>query len=134
MVFGFRARPDQQECNTEVCRRHSVKQGINQKIATGALCLTAASMPFSVFVCHWSYVVFIVCWIIDGRWKEKLLDLKHNWIALLLPSFYLIHVAGMFYTENIPSGWHHLEKKAAFFLIPLTLGASTLPAAKHVLL
>jgi O-antigen ligase len=102
-----------------------VKREIHQKISTGALLLTVASMPFSVFVCHWSFIVFMVCWLLEGQWSQRLELLADRWIAILLPLFFMVHVMGMLYTGNVSSGWVQLEKKAAFLLVPLTLATTT---------
>ena len=81
-------------------------------------------MPFSIQVCHWSYLVFVGCWLLEGNWNHRLALLKSNKLAFLFPLFFLVHVAGMFYTGNTASGWIQLEKKAAYFIIPLTLAST----------
>lgn len=101
-----------------------MKRDILRKISTGTLLLTVAAMPFSVPACHWSFVAFIACWLAEGEWEQKWSSLTANKLALLLPSFFLLHVVGMFYTSNLTSGFAQLEKKGAFFLIPITIATA----------
>jgi hypothetical protein len=89
-------------------------------------------MPYSVRLCHWSFVLFVLCWLIDGEWSGKWFLLKSNPIAWLLPLFFLLHVAGMLYTTDTSGGWLQLEKKAAFVLIPLTLASTPMLSRKEI--
>ncbi len=38
---------------------------------------------------------------------------------LILPIFYLVHLAGMIYTQNTKSGWFDLEVKLSMFILPV---------------
>ncbi|HOU97728.1 MAG TPA: O-antigen ligase family protein [Bacteroidales bacterium] len=38
---------------------------------------------------------------------------------LILPLFYIIHLVGMLYTQNIKSGWFDLEVKLTVFILPI---------------
>lgn len=42
-----------------------------------------------------------------------------NPLWLILPIFYLIHFAGMIYTQNTKSGWFDLEVKLSMFILPM---------------
>jgi O-antigen ligase len=98
-----------------------------------ALALTAAAMPYSTLLCHWSYVAFIFCWILQGEWKQKLMLAKSNPVMVLFPLLFLANAWGAIYTSNMASAWMHLEKKGSFLLIPITL-ASTRPLRREELL
>ncbi|MGQ9846548.1 MAG: hypothetical protein ACUVQP_03470, partial [Bacteroidales bacterium] len=38
---------------------------------------------------------------------------------LILPIFYLVHLVGMIYTQNLRSGWFDLEVKLSMFILPI---------------
>jgi O-antigen ligase len=100
-----------------------VKAAILRRISIGALTATAVAMPFSVQLCHWSFLSFVLCWTIEGDWNAKWQLIKNNALVWLLPSFFLLHLIATLYTTNEPSGWFQIEKKAAFLLMPVTIAS-----------
>jgi O-antigen ligase len=109
-----------------------VKTSVQRGVLVGALAATAVTMPYSIRLCHWSFLLFVFCWILEGDWKTKLLLLKKHPLAWLLPLFFLMHVVAMAYTSNIESGLLQLEKKIAFILIPLTIASTPLITRKEL--
>ena len=101
-----------------------------KQIAFGALCTAVIALPFSIAICHIALILFLLLWITEGEWKEKLLVAKNNIIVQLILAFSILQLMGMFYTENISNGWFSLEKKTFFFLIPIALATSSVKFEK----
>jgi O-antigen ligase len=97
---------------------------IHRTLSIASLNAGLVLLPFSVFWCHTALLLFILLWLLEGNWIEKITVLKKNIALLLLLGFAAILVAGIFYTENPVDGWFNLEKKLFFFLIPLALATT----------
>ncbi|MEO6904418.1 MAG: O-antigen ligase family protein [Bacteroidia bacterium] len=74
--------------------------------------------------------LMLLNWIIEGDFKNKFIALKNNKFALLFISFYLLHVVGLLYTQNIKSGLFDLEVKLSLLLFPLLYGSRPLSEGK----
>lgn len=80
----------------------------------------AFSLPFArltpIFI-----ALMLLNWIIEGDFKNKLLLLSKNKLALLFIALYGMHLLGMLYTQNTHSGWFDLEVKFSLLAFPLVL-------------
>jgi O-antigen ligase len=81
-------------------------------------------MPFSIMICHWSLLAFILNWLIGGHWRKKAEWLTINKLWWIMPMFFVLHLAGMLYTSYSASGWSQIETKAAFLLVPVALAST----------
>ncbi len=87
-----------------------------------AFCLPFARMT-SVFI-----VLFAINWLVEGDFKSKFQELTRNKLALLLISFYVLHVFGLLYSTNWVSGIFDLQVKLSLLIFPIIL--STRPLTK----
>jgi O-antigen ligase len=60
-------------------------------------------------------------WLITGDWRQTIGELGKKKVVLLILGFYLLHVAGLIFTDNFPSAYKELEKKIPLLLIPLVV-------------
>lgn len=60
-------------------------------------------------------------WLLEGRFREKWQLLKSNRIFWVLSAMFLLHLAGMTYTDNVQQGLNDLRNKIPLQLIPLVL-------------
>lgn len=68
----------------------------------------------AVYITVWlifALLFFITCKSLSRTFFSPL------WIILVL--FYLLHLVGMIYTENIKSGWFDIEVKLSIFILPV---------------
>ena len=65
--------------------------------------------------------LMLLNWIIEGDFKNKFKTILNNKIALLFISFYLLHLVGLSYTQNIPDGLFDIQVKLSLLLFPLIL-------------
>src|SRR6187402_46683 len=79
------------------------------------------TMPLSVKISSILIGLMTLNWIVEWNWKEKLSEFKKHRLGFLLLGLYLLHVIGLFYTDNMVTGRFELEKKITFVLFPLIL-------------
>ncbi|MBD79825.1 MAG: hypothetical protein CL840_13000 [Crocinitomicaceae bacterium] len=68
-------------------------------------------------------VLLLVNWISLGRKALHLSDLKSNITLQLLLAFYLWHVLGLLWSNNLDFGLFDLEIKSSFLLLPMVFAA-----------
>lgn len=102
---------------------------IGRKILLGALALAVAALPYSSSVCYAGMLAFLLAWVWEGRWAEKRHLLEQHPLVWLLPAFFLLHLVGLWHTDNLKMGWANLDKKIFLLLVPVAL-ASTRPFNK----
>jgi O-antigen ligase len=87
--------------------------------------LVVVTLPFSIRLNGMSMILLSLVWILEGKWKSKYENLIDNKIALLFIGFYMLHVVGLFYTENVRQGFFELEKRVAFVIFPVIFSTTT---------
>lgn len=80
-----------------------------------------AFIPFSVRYCHWAFLLFLILCLAEGNFGEKAKVILKNPLAWILPVFFVLHLAGVFYSSNEAQAWSDLDKKMAFILAPLVI-------------
>src|SRR5690349_8013778 len=88
-----------------------------------ALVLSVATLPFSMKACSICIYALVACWLFRDPLSEKLKRLS-NPVLLLFISYYVLHVLGMAWTENIRNGFWELERKSSLLVLPLVLGTT----------
>lgn len=104
-------------------------ESVNRKILLGSLAVALAALPYSSKVCHAALIVFLMNWLLEGRWLEKKMLLEQHPLVWLLPAFFLLHFIGLWHTDNLQLGWANLDKKIFLLAVPIAL-ASTRPFDK----
>lgn len=102
---------------------------VTRKVLLGSLAVSLMALPYSSKVCHAGVIIFLIAWMLEGRWGEKKLLLEQNPLVWLMPAFFLLHLIGLWHTDNIQAGWANLDKKIFLLLVPIAL-ASTRPFDK----
>jgi len=70
-----------------------------------------------------SLIALIVFAIFSGSWKGSLKLFRDDKVLWLFVAFYLIHVLGIFYSQNMDYGFFDLQVKLSYLFIPLFLAA-----------
>jgi O-antigen ligase len=78
-------------------------------------------LPFSVRFCHLSLVLFLIVSLFEGDFINRGRRIAQNPLGWLLPLFFLLHVVGVFYSEDVANAWTNVDKKIAFVLAPLII-------------
>jgi O-antigen ligase len=97
------------------------------------------SIPISTALDNLLVAALVLCWIVGGRYRERLAVIRANGFALAAIAFFLLHVVGALYTR----GAQHevlqaLDKASVILLIPvlisLRLGEETRAHALRALM
>jgi O-antigen ligase len=91
-----------------------------------ALYSIAFFMSFKKPLVSFSIIILAVAWALSGNWKQKAEMWKRNKILWLVVSFYLLHVVGILYTEDIKEGLFDLQVKLSILVLPLVLSSTPL--------
>jgi len=76
-------------------------------------------MPISRFGLSVGQFSMLGIWLIDGRFKEKVKSLLANKAALVLISFYFLHVLGLLYTTDYQYAFKDLRVKLPLLFLPI---------------
>ncbi len=68
---------------------------------------------------------------LEGNLKEKLTRLKENKFFLIIFGFYLLHVIGLFWTQNWDYGLNELRQKSSLGIISIIIFSRPLPNKKQ---
>lgn len=90
------------------------------------LATLAAVIPFSTKLASIVTILLALIWLIEGKWKFKWQLIKQNRLLQMFVGFYVLHIVGLLYSENVSAGMFDLEKKLSLLLLPLIIGSSTL--------
>ncbi|MEJ0029484.1 MAG: O-antigen ligase family protein [Bacteroidota bacterium] len=55
----------------------------------------------------------------EGDFANKGRLILQNPLAWVLPLFFVLHVIGVFYSDNVSNAWSNIDKKVAFAFVPL---------------
>jgi len=86
-----------------------------------ALCLMIVALPLSKFLMSISLFVLAGNWLWEGHFKEKFHKFFHNKAALVLCSFFILHVIGLIYTSDFSYAFKDLRTKLPLLILPLIL-------------
>lgn len=85
------------------------------------LCLFIISLPFSINFSNILFVCFAVSAVFRRRYFKDFLAVYRTSLFLLFTGFYIIHIIGIAYSSNLPTGFFILEKELAIIVFPLVL-------------
>ena len=74
-------------------------------------------MPLTVFGGNLIIVIICVLWLFSGNYKSKFNQIINNKLMIASILFYLIHVIGMLWSEDLSWGFHMLHKMWYFLLL-----------------
>lgn len=81
--------------------------------------LGVVTMPWYILPNSISIAVLFIVWLADGNFPEKWSRLKRNKWAWSFFIFFFLHVAGLFYSEDIKTAWFQIETKLSLLILPL---------------
>lgn len=66
-------------------------------------------------------IALLFTWLVDRGMWVKLKTIFSNTIFIASALYFLLHLVGIFYTEDRFQGWKHMESKVGFLIIPAML-------------
>ncbi|HXH19750.1 MAG TPA: O-antigen ligase family protein [Chitinophagales bacterium] len=103
----------------------------SKKIYLIGLALLAAALPFSMFLMSVSQFILAAGWLLSGNYGEKFIRFWNNKPALLLSSFYVLHLTGIAFTSDLPSGLADLRVKLPLLILPFILSGMPAVSGKN---
>ncbi len=93
---------------------------VHHYINVGSLVMLMVGLPTSTFLTSLPQFIIAGNWLLEGRLKEKMKRFFGNPVALLLCSFYVMHLLGLLYTSTagMDYGLEDVRKKIPLFLLP----------------
>ncbi len=93
----------------------------NHFYLTGAI---AAFLPVFQNLVPITIAVLFLNWLVQGRFKTRFQQARNLRIAGLFGMFYLVHIIGMIYSENLQHGLFDLQVKLSFLILPIIYATS----------
>jgi hypothetical protein len=90
----------------------------------------ASGMLFGTVPTSIPQIILAANWLLEKNFSEKIRQLKTNKVFLTMLVLYLLHLVGMFYTENTQQGLNDLRNKLPLLTLPIIL-FSTKPLTKN---
>ncbi|MBL0703106.1 MAG: O-antigen ligase family protein, partial [Sulfurospirillum sp.] len=80
-------------------------------------------LPISIAITSLVSAIIVLLWLYEGNFKYKYNIIKNNPIAYAFFAFFIIHVIGLLWSEDIQWGLHIVskERRILFFLILITI-------------
>lgn len=98
----------------------------SRKVFYYAMILLAMSLPLSIYTTSMAEIILLVNWIVEGRFPEKLRRLKQRKSILIISGLYILHLAGILYSEsaNLDYALNDLKIKLPILILPVIIGTS----------
>jgi len=81
------------------------------------LIILAFLMPLTVFGANLIIVIICTLWLFSGNYKSKFLQIINNKLMLASIMFFILHVVGLLWTEDLAWGLHIVHKMWYFLLL-----------------
>ncbi len=101
-----------------------------RKAMVALLVLVAFSLPFKFLVNLFIVLAFVV-WLFSNPFKRLFTKTKNIGIFLAIFIFYLLHLIGLLYTNNIHEGLFSLEMKVSMLIFPLLFYTEVFSAKQY---
>lgn len=101
------------------------------------LLLLAVCLPLSIFATTVILILLAINWLIEGNFPEKWRRLKKDKAFWVFAIFYLIHIVGMIWSEDMNYGMKDLKVKLPLLFLPfliVTSGSPSIKELKYILL
>lgn len=104
-----------------------------QQFHTNAHFLLLLLIAFNLPIAQWVPIfisLLLLNWLIEGDFKNKFSSIVKNKFTLLFVSFYVLHLLGLIYTQNLTKGLFDVQVKLSLLLFPLVLTSRPLNTEK----
>lgn len=94
-----------------------------EPIFIASLFVFAVALPTSFFLISVAQFGLAIAWFLKKDYKHSFQKFIQNKQALLVSSIFLLHVLGLFWTNNFDYAFHDLKIKLPLLIIPFTCAA-----------
>ncbi|CAN5339970.1 hypothetical protein BH10BAC1_BH10BAC1_18350 [soil metagenome] len=96
------------------------KKGFHIKAHYILALFIAFTLPFARFTAI-GISLMLLNWLIEADFKNKFSQIASSKFALLFLAFFIWHLMGLFYTQNMDAGWFDIQVKLSLFIFPLVI-------------
>jgi O-antigen ligase len=96
----------------------------HQSLTFIAIVIAIIALPFSMAVCHAGLFVLVLNWIAEGKWARKGEVIQNNPLLWSFLFLFFLHIIGLLYSQDKANGLFNVEKKLAFFFVPIIIATS----------
>ena len=109
---------------------------VHRRIYLVLLALLGGCMVCSVWAANLVWVLLLLNWLLEGRWREKWQMARQSRLLQAIVALYLIYTIGMLWTTNITHGFNILQVKLPLLVVPLVVltTKSVTGRARHLIL
>lgn len=95
-----------------------ISDALYQKLVFLVLIIMIIGVPSSRILMSISQISFGVLWLANGNYKDKWKQFINNKAALVLSSFFILHVLGVLYSTDLDYALKDLRTKVPILIIP----------------
>lgn len=95
-----------------------ISDSLYQKLVFLVLIIMIIGVPSSRILMSISQFCFAGLWLAHGHWKDKWRQFTQNRVALILVSFFVLHILGVFYTTDFDYALKDLRTKLPMLILP----------------
>ena len=106
------------------------RKQIHEQVYVYTLMLIAVSLPLSIFVTSLLQILLAVNWLLEMNLREKWERFRSNRALWVLLVFYLVHVVGLFWSQDAVYSMKDMRVKLSLFMLPLIV-ATSVPLVRH---
>jgi len=108
------------------------RQQVHENIYFISLLGVAIGLPLNKIVLSLSGILMAANWLIEGNFRDKIIEIKRQKSGLLFTLLFLILAISLIYTENLNYGQNDLRIKLPMLLFPIViLSSKTLDFNKY---
>lgn len=94
---------------------------VHRRIFIVLLSLLGGCMVCSVWAANLMWVLLLLNWLLEGRWREKWQMARESTLLQALGALYLLYVVGMLWTSNMGHGLVALQVRLPLLVVPIVL-------------
>lgn len=94
---------------------------VHRRIYLVLLALLGGCMVTSIGMSNVVWVLLLTNWVFEGRWCEKWQRARESRLLQAVGVLFLLHVAGLLWTTDLPAGLHVVERLLPWMAVPLVV-------------
>ncbi|MBR5777127.1 MAG: O-antigen ligase family protein [Bacteroidales bacterium] len=96
------------------------------------LIVLVVAIPTSNFLMSAAQIFLMLNWLVEGRWKEKIVKAKNNPLLWAFGILFIVHIVWVAFSSNFDYALTDLRKKLPLLILPLVLLTSETISSKKI--
>ncbi len=99
-------------------------QKLNYTFSEILLLIIAFTLPFYQQVSIFAIIALVIAWIVQKKYLSIDITFKNAPFIFILIGFFVLHLVGLLWSDDLQYGWKDIETKLSFLIFPLFLGTT----------